>query len=185
SGTVGVKTRYKSKVGFDTLQTQTDATLFSFTLQMKSEGYKRLRSTRCYLVAASADESGSHALDWVMESLAQEGDELIVFRGFDGDDMGDNQEDKKQEAQDLMHSVLEKNDENEPGRKISVIVEFVGGKITSSIERLIALYRPDFLVVGTRTRSVLQQWGAALGAPGMGSVSRYCVSRSPVPVIVV
>lgn len=56
---------------------------------------------------------------------------------------------------------------------MSIIVEFVGGKVTASIERLIALYRPDSLVVGTRGRSVLQQWGAALGAPGVGSVSRY------------
>jgi len=56
---------------------------------MRSEGYKRTRSTRSYLVAASPDESGSHALDWVMESLVQDGDELIVFRGFDNaEDMG-------------------------------------------------------------------------------------------------
>lgn len=88
--------------------------------------------------------------------------------------------------------------------QLSIIVEFVGGRLTASIERLIALYRPDSLVVGSRGRTVLQQWSAALGGPGMGSVSRlvllksfasstsemdrferYCVSRSPVPVIVV
>jgi len=121
-----------------------------------------------------------------MESLVQDGDELIVFRGFDGEDRDSKeQEAKRQEAQDLMKLVLEKNDEVESGRKLSVIVEFVGGKVTSSIERLIALYRPDSLVVGARARSVLQQWGAVLGAPGMGSISRWCVSRSPVPVIVV
>jgi hypothetical protein len=78
--------------------------------------------------------------------------------------------------------------------------------------RLISLYRPDCesssasfcipvqlllihvsiqrnypaLIVGTKgSRSTLQKFGAALGAPGMGSVSRYCVSHSPVPVIVV
>lgn len=59
-----------------------------------------------------------------------------------------------------------------PCEKVSIIVEFVGGKVTASIERLLALYRPDSLVVGTRGRSVLQQWGAVLGAPGMGSISR-------------
>jgi hypothetical protein len=32
---------------------------------------------------------------------------------------------------------------------------------------------------------MIQSWGAAFGAPGMGSVSRYCLSHSPVPVIVV
>lgn len=50
----------------------------------------------------------------------------------------------------------------------------MAGKVTETIERLIALYRPESLVVGTRgPRSMMKQWGAALGAPGMGSVSRY------------
>lgn len=78
--------------------------------------------------------------------------------------------------------------------------------MTETIERLIALYRPDSLIVGTKgQRGVIQAWGAAFGAPGMGSVSkcvfryalrffwlsllndvhRYCLSHSPVPVIVV
>ena len=39
-------------------------------------------------MAASPDESGSEALDWVMESLVQDGDELIVFRGFDEQELG-------------------------------------------------------------------------------------------------
>ncbi|GJJ14642.1 hypothetical protein Clacol_008908 [Clathrus columnatus] len=166
--------RYTTKVGFDTFQNPTRTTLFSFTLQVKSEGYIRGRSTRSYLVAASGDESGIHALEWVMESLVQDGDEIIVFRGFDGEDTDNKsmRQARRDEAQDLMKWVLEKNDEVESGRKLFVIVEFVGGKVTSSIERLIALYRPDSLVVGSRARTVLQQWGAAFGAPGMGSVSR-------------
>lgn len=56
--------------------------MFSYTLQAKSEGYKRGRGTRNFLVAASLDVSGSEALDWVIESLIEDGDELIVFRGF-------------------------------------------------------------------------------------------------------
>lgn len=57
-------------------------------MQVKSEGYRRTRSTRSYLCAASGDECGGQALDWVMESLVQGGDELIVFRGFDGEGLG-------------------------------------------------------------------------------------------------
>jgi len=85
-----------------------------------------------------------------------------------------------------MKNVLSKNTANHPNRSLSVIVEFMAGRVTDTIERLIALYRPDSLVVGTRgPRSMVKQWGAVLGAPGMGSVSRYCVSHSPVPVVVV
>ena len=70
--------------------------------------------------------------------------------------------------------------------QLSIVVEFIAGKTTQTIDRLIALYRPDSIVVGTRgTRGMMQAWGAAFGAPGMGSVSKYCLSHSPVPIIVV
>ena len=35
-------------------------------------------------------------------------------------------------------------------KQLSLILEYIPGKITSIIDRLIALYRPDSLVVGTR-----------------------------------
>ncbi len=84
-------------------------------------------------------------------------------------------------------------------------MEFIAGKVPGTIDRLIALYRPDSVVVGTRgQRGMMQAWGAAFGSPGVGSVSkygiplsfsyffidplglhRYCLSHSPVPIIVV
>ena len=62
--------------------------MFSFTLQVKSDGYERSPSTRVFLCASSPDDSGSQALDWTIENLVQDGDELIVFRGIDQDDLG-------------------------------------------------------------------------------------------------
>ncbi len=79
---------YTPKVSFDTFENP-NASMFSFTLQVKSEGYKRTRNTRVFLCAASPDESGSQALDWCLESLVQDGDELIVFRGVDEEVMGE------------------------------------------------------------------------------------------------
>jgi len=78
---------YTPKVSFDTFENP-NATMFSFTLRVKSEGYKRARSTRVFLCAASPDESGIEALDWCLESLVQDGDELIVFRGVEQEEMG-------------------------------------------------------------------------------------------------
>jgi hypothetical protein len=73
--------------------------------------------------------------------------------------------------------------------QLNIIVEFIAGKVTDTIDRLIALYRPDSVVVGTRgQRSALQTWSAAFAGAtgtGMGSVSKYCLSHSPVPIIVV
>ncbi|KAG8932470.1 hypothetical protein FRC03_006060 [Tulasnella sp. 419] len=176
---------YTTKVSFDTFMNPSEDALFSFTLQVKSEGYRKTRNTRVYLCAASEDESGRQALEWTLDSLIEDGDELVVVRGFDTEELVKDREQVREDAKDLMKRILDKNTEY-PGRGLSVIVEFVAGKVTETIDRMTALYRPDSLIVGTRgQRSLMQTWGAALGAPGMGSVSRYCVSHSPVPVIVV
>jgi hypothetical protein len=78
---------YTHKVSFDTFENPA-ASMFSFTLQVKTEGYRRSRNTRVFLCASSPDESGSEALEWCLESLVQDGDELIVFRGADEDVLG-------------------------------------------------------------------------------------------------
>ena len=62
----------------------------------------------------------------------------------------------------------------------SIIVEFVVGPVQESIQRMIAVYKPDSLIVGTRGRSESIFRNAFIG-----STSRYCLSTSPVPVIVV
>lgn len=45
--------------------------------------------------------------------------------------------------------------------------------MTDTIDRLIALYRPDTLVVGTRGKRGLMAMGMNLG--GIGSVSKYVI----------
>lgn len=85
-GPVVVQQGYTPKVGFDTFENP-QASMFSYTLHVQSEGYARTKNTRVFLCAASPDESGTQALDWVLENLAQDGDELIIFRGADSDDL--------------------------------------------------------------------------------------------------
>lgn len=74
-------------MSFDTFENPA-ASMFSFTLSVKSDGYVRNRHTRVFLCAASADDSGRQALDWAIEDLVQDGDELVVFRGIDQEDLG-------------------------------------------------------------------------------------------------
>jgi len=139
-----------------------------------------------FLCASSPDESGIEALDFAVDDLVEDFDELIVLRCFDPEDLAkDDHDHLREQGKDLMRYIQERNSEF-GGKKISIIVEFVAGRVTDTIRRLLALYRPDSLIVGTRgQKGMIQTWGAALGAPGMGSISRYCLSQSPVPVIVV
>ncbi|KAH9077725.1 hypothetical protein EDB83DRAFT_2345483 [Lactarius deliciosus] len=183
--TIGPNAGYRSKVSFDTFENPV-ASMFSFTLQVKSDGYERTPSTRVFLCASSPDDSGRHALDWAIEGLVQDGDELIVFRGIDQDELERDHDVVRDEARDLMHRIQEKCVEVDPDRKLCIIVEYIAGKVTTTIDRLIALYRPDSVVVGTRgSRKMKQAFGAAFGAQSVGGVSKYCLSHSPVPVIVV
>ncbi|KDR76905.1 hypothetical protein GALMADRAFT_95530 [Galerina marginata CBS 339.88] len=186
---------YTPKVSFDTFENPV-ASMFSFTLQVKSAGYRRTRNTRVFLCASSPDESGREALDWCLEALVQDGDELIVFRGLDEDVLDKPHDALRAEARALMLSIQAKSVEYDADRKLSLILEFIPGKITDTIDRLIALYRPDSLVVGTRGRrfgvGLVQGIGAGLvqglgvgSGVSIGSVSKYCLSHSPVPVIVV
>jgi hypothetical protein len=57
--------------------------------QAKSEGYKRSRNTRVFLVAVSPDESGEDALDWLMSELVEDGDEVIAMRVKDMSESGE------------------------------------------------------------------------------------------------
>ncbi|KAF5373464.1 hypothetical protein D9615_009510 [Tricholomella constricta] len=177
---------YTSKVSFDTFENQS-ASMFSFTLAVKSAGYLRTRSTRVFLCAASPDESGREALDWSLESLVQDGDELIICRGVDEDVLEKDHDVVREEARELMRKIQAKGAEYDPDRKLSLILEYIPGRITDTLDRLIALYRPDSVVVGTRgKRSVLS--GLALNmnmGSAIGSVSKYCLTHSPVPIIVV
>ncbi|KAF4579643.1 hypothetical protein EYR40_000180 [Pleurotus pulmonarius] len=179
---------YTPKVSFDTFENPV-ASMFSFTLQVKADGYKRTRSTRVFLCASSPDESGREALDWALESLVQDGDELIVCRGVDEDVLEKDHDIIREEAREFMRHIQEKAVETEPDRKLSLILEYVPGKITDTLDRLIALYRPDSVVVGTRGRSVWQNMSipgmSGMGSIGVGSVSKYCLTHSPVPIIVV
>lgn len=127
---------YTSKVSFDTFENPV-ASMFSFTLQVKSDGYERAPSSRVFLCASSPDDSGRHALDWAIEGLVQDGDELIVFRGIDQDELGlsihqfayyqsdlaSTERDHdvvRDEARDLMLRIQEQCVEADPDRKVSI-----------------------------------------------------------------
>ena len=101
-----------------------------------------------------------------------------------------------QEARKLLDQVIEKNAQEE--KAISLVMELAVGKVQEVIQRMvrqplslrgaetmlisrqIQIYEPACLVVGTRGRSLG-------GVQGLlpGSVSKYCLQSSPIPVIVV
>ncbi|OAV91209.1 hypothetical protein PTTG_04721 [Puccinia triticina 1-1 BBBD Race 1] len=177
---------YERRVGFSTMETEEPTNgggtgaEYSFTLQAKSSNYKPRRDSRCFLVATDGESYSIQALDWLMSSLVEHGDEVVVLQAVEPGGSAhkdvEKEEHAKTEAQEVLRHVLTKND-----RQITVTVEFVIGPAIKTIQRMLEVYRPDSLVVGTRGKNP-SAWQKAFS---LSSTSQYLVARSPVPVIVV
>ncbi|GAA5864904.1 hypothetical protein JCM3774_004267 [Rhodotorula dairenensis] len=155
---------------------------YSFTLSAKSANYKRSRWSRTFLVATDLNEYSVNATDWLLDSFLEDSDEVVVLRviepsssaqtGFDSIT-----KEARSEAERVLDYLMKKNGDE---RQISLIVEFAIGPIEETIHRMIEIYKPDSLIVGTRGRP-----DSLFKSAFMGSISRWAVARSPVPVVVV
>ncbi|CAD6890287.1 unnamed protein product [Tilletia controversa] len=215
-GAAGAKDGYLRRVAFDTMPdaASTSSHDFSFTLQVRSQGYRRTRHTRTFMCAVDGNSYSTHALEWLLDHLVEDGDEVVALRVLDAahaasdssdsdDERDEAQYEKKlieyrEEAKELVRSIEDLNDDM-GDRRISIVVEFVSAdphrrtlttSITSTVVRLIHMYRPDSITIGTRGKNATLMQKMMMGAGFsnsvvVGSVSREILSRSPVPVIVV
>ncbi|KAL1610225.1 hypothetical protein SLS60_001890 [Paraconiothyrium brasiliense] len=166
---------FQPRVSFDTFDKPADfIEETSFTLIAKHKDYEYTKRSRTFLCGCDDNDYSDYALQWLIDELVDDGDEVVCLRVVEKDDTiaSDRNVEKgryRAEAEALMKSVQAKNHEN---KAINLILEFAMGKIN--------LYEPAILVVGTRGRSLG-------GFQGLlpGSVSKYCLQHSPVPVIVV
>ncbi|KAG0306558.1 hypothetical protein BGZ97_000705 [Linnemannia gamsii] len=180
------KNGYVARVGFDTLGCDTPAE-YAFTLQARTDRWRRTRRSRTFLVGTDLNEYSSHALQWVMENMVEDGDEIVALRvvpielrdsfaksgipSFQGQEVA-----ARSEATKIMNMIREKN-KSKP-KQVNIVVEYVVGAVRDTIQHMIKMYEPSMLVVGTRGRSSVKGFL-------LGSVSRYLLDHSPVPVTVV
>ncbi|KAF9133277.1 hypothetical protein BGX30_012341 [Mortierella sp. GBA39] len=180
------KNGYIARVGFDTLGCDTHAE-YAFTLQARTDGWRRTRRSRTFLVGTDLNEYSSHALQWVMENMVEDGDEIVALRvvpvelrdsfaksgipSFQGQEVA-----ARSEATKIMDMIREKNKSNP--KQVNIVVEYIVGSVRDTIQHMIKMYEPSMLVVGTRGRSSVKGFL-------LGSVSRYLLNHSPVPVTVV
>ncbi|CAO3696175.1 unnamed protein product [Rhizopus stolonifer] len=175
---------YVRGVSFDTMTNQ-DQPDYSLTLRGKTPGYQRTRRSRTFMVATDFTNSSDDALDYTLDNLMDDGDEIIVLR-VSTIDLSENkfylqQTLKREELQSkeksnaVMNKIMAIGG---PDMKISAVIEFVLGKIQEIIQNMITAYQPSMLVVGTRGMSELKEMF-------ISSVSKYCLQHSPIPVMVV
>ncbi|KAF9437903.1 hypothetical protein BGZ76_010614 [Entomortierella beljakovae] len=178
------KNGYISRVCFDTLECE-DPAQYSLTLQAKTDNWKRTKHTRTFLVGTDLNEHSLNALHWTIENMIDDGDEIIALRvlpielrdsfaksgipSFQGQEIA-----ARAEATKIMEMIRKKN----TSKEINIVVEYLVGTIRDSIQHMIRMYEPSMLVVGTRGRSTVKGFL-------LGSISRYCLNHSPIPVTVV
>lgn len=190
---------YQRGVSFDTFDNK-DATDLSFTLTYKHKDYHNTRRSRTFLCGTDQKDYSEFALEWLIDELVDDGDEIVCLRVVEKDSSIASTSSVeagryRDEAQKLLDSVIKKNSQEE--KAISLIMELAVGRVQDIIQRMVSsaildlhdslltafqiqIYEPAVLIVGTRGRNLGGMQGLM-----PGSVSKYCLQQSPIPVIVV
>jgi hypothetical protein len=130
---------YHRGVSFDTFDNR-DATDFSLTLNYKHRSYQHTRQSRTFLCGTDQKDYSEFALQWLLDELVDDGDEIVCLRVVEKDSKvatdGVEEGRYRTEAQNLLDSVIAKNKDEE--KAISLIVELAVGKVQETIQRMVS-----------------------------------------------
>lgn len=187
--------RFEKRVSFSTLDNE-EASMVSFTLKTKHEAHQYSRRSRAFLIGFNDDEYSTSAMEWLIDTMADDGDEIIALRVIDpsrcrprrtcletntylGSSLSadDTEEVYRAKARTIQTQIIKMNEDD---KEISIVVELAVGNVKSLLLRLMHLYHPDSLIVGTKGRSL-----NGLAGLRPNSISKWCLQNSPIPVIVV
>ncbi|WZH43256.1 hypothetical protein QYS62_004258 [Fusarium acuminatum] len=172
--------RFQKHVAFDNVPTgePTKNNAISFTLNVRHKGYQARRRSRCFMVGVDEHAYSDYALQWLLEELVDDGDEVVCVRVIEKE-LRYTDKQYRDDAQAVMRGILDRNGNN---RAINIVLEYAVGKLHTTFQVLIQMYQPAMLIVGTRGRTL----GGLQGLVNTrNSFSKYCLQYSPVPVIVV
>lgn len=132
--------RFQHHVSFDNFAggEPTEKNTISFTLNVKHMGYQFKRRSRTFMVGIDENDYSDIALQWMLEELVDDGDEIICLRVVDKDAkvVSDRNVERRQyqkEAKDLMQRIQDRNDDN---RAISIVLEFAVGKVHATFQKM-------------------------------------------------
>ena len=74
---------FVNRVSFETFDGAADAQPFSLTLKSKHKDYSYSRYSRTFLCGLDTNDYSHNALEWLLDVLAEEGDEIVVLRVLD------------------------------------------------------------------------------------------------------
>lgn len=134
---------YNRGVSFDTFDNR-DATDYSLTLNYKHKNYHSTRRSRTFLCGTDQNDYSDFALEWLMDELVDDGDEIVCLRVVERDsklasDASVENGRYRQEAEKLFEQVVAKNSHDE--KAISLVMELAVGKVQEIIQRMVSISR--------------------------------------------
>jgi hypothetical protein len=131
---------FQPRVSFDTFERQAEfIEENAFTRIVKHKDYEYTRRSRTFLCGYDDNEYSDYALQWLIDQLVDDGDEIVCLRVVEKDDTiagGSSVEQGRyrEEADALMKSIQGKNGEN---KAINLILEFAIGKVHKVIDEMV------------------------------------------------
>lgn len=140
---------YHRGVSFDTFNTR-DATDFSLTLNYKHKDYVATRRSRTFLCGTDQNDYSDFALEWLIDELVDDGDEIVCLRAVEKDskiasDSSVEEGRYRVEAEKLLEQVIEKNKHDE--KAISLVMELAIGKVQEIIQRMVREWLSLYLLL--------------------------------------
>lgn len=128
---------YHRGVSFDTFDNK-EASTESFTLMYKHRDYANSSRSRTFLCGTDAKDYSEYALEWMIDELVDDGDEIVCLRVIEKDDRVDIKPNLKyrEEANKLLESVIHKNQTEE--KEISIVMELAVGKVQEIFQQMVS-----------------------------------------------
>jgi hypothetical protein len=133
---------FQPRVSFDTFDRPADfIEESSFTLIAKHKDYEYTKRSRTFLCGFDENEYSVYALQWLINELVDDGDEIVCLRVVEKEDAiaGDRSVETgryRTEAESTMRDIQARNHDN---KAINLILEFSVGKVNKIIDDMASL----------------------------------------------
>lgn len=136
--------KFQQRVSFDTFDNR-DASDFSLTLNRKHRDYEYTKRSRTFLCGTDTNEYSDTALEWLIDELVDDGDEVVCLRVVEKDSReaakwaggqtgSGRHKSYREEAERMLMAIEKKNTEN---KAINLVLEFSVGKVHETIQHMV------------------------------------------------
>lgn len=129
--------KFVNHVAFDNIDldsTKYNAT--SLTLNVKHKGYKHQRTSRTFMIGIDEHSYSDYALEWLLDELIDDGDELVCVRVIEKEIRKDDKS-YRTEGQQLIDTVQLRS-RTKGDKAISIVVEYACGKLHNTFQHFVS-----------------------------------------------